>query len=309
MKKVIVLILTIVFACIFTASALAAGKSVKSIKLNASSITLNAGETYQLKATISPENASNKKVSYSSSNKKVATVDKNGKITGVSAGSCTITAKTSNGKTAKVSVKVNSKPAVTSVSLNMTSINMLGKAIQLKASCQPNNSDQSITWSSSNKKVATVSSSGTVTPKGYGNCTITAKSKNGKTATCKVTVNKSNKITKTFTIGDSWPYLMKDTFTITVNGLTGKITSNDCFQTKRDAMFLFTISADGIKAYNITSSYIEFRSTYTVKIGVKAGKQDIGAELVTRTNYYRFDNQGNLSVINNSCSDIFGLCE
>lgn len=307
MKKFILCILVLLLTVMTCSAALAAGTAVKSIQLNASSVTLSPGSTYQLKATVKPANAANKKITYTTSNSKVATVTSAGKITVVGCGTCTITAKSNNGKTAKMSVNVP-QPAVTKVTLNTTSVNMLGSKVTLKATCQPNGSNQKVTWSSNNTKVATVSSSGVVTPKGYGTCTITAKSKNGVTAACTVTVKKDNKITKSYTVGEEWPYLMKDTFTIVVDGLTGKITSTDCYQTKRDASVGGVIVKEGIKAFNTQKTYVEFRSTYTIKIGVGLGKLNFGVEALTKTNQYRMDNQGNLKVIKNSCSDLLGLC-
>lgn len=301
MKKFILCILVLLLTVMTCSAALAAGTAVKSVQLNASSVTLSPGSTYQLKATVKPANAANKKITYTTSNSKVATVTSAGKITVVGCGTCTITAKSNNGKTAKMSVNVP-QPAVTKVTLNTTSINMLGSKVTLKATCQPNGSNQKVTWSSNNTKVATVSSSGVVTPKGYGTCTITAKSKNGVTAACTVTVKKDNKITKSYTVGEKWPYLMKDTFTIVVDGLTGKIIAADCYQTKRDATLVTTFSGSA-KAYNIQKTYVEFRSTYSIKITL-----GLGLDVYTRTNYYRMDNKGNLKVVNNSCSDLLGFC-
>lgn len=78
---------------------------VSGIKLNKSSVYIKAGKTTTLNATISPNNATNKTISWSSSNKKVATVS-GGKIKGVSSGKTTITAKSNNGKKATCTVTV-----------------------------------------------------------------------------------------------------------------------------------------------------------------------------------------------------------
>ena len=78
-----------------------------SVALNKTTLTLDTGKTSNLKATVYPSNASNKKCTWSSSNTSVATVDKNGKVTAKKAGTATITVKTSNGKTATCKVTVN----------------------------------------------------------------------------------------------------------------------------------------------------------------------------------------------------------
>ena len=78
----------------------------------------------------------------------------------------------------------------TSVSLNKTALTLdVGKSYTLTKTVSPSNAVTSYTWSSSNTSVATVDSNGKVTAKKAGTATITVKTSNGKTATCKVTVN------------------------------------------------------------------------------------------------------------------------
>ena len=166
--------------------------SVTSVGLNTASLTLKNVRNYTLKATVSPSNATNKNVTWTSSNTKVATVDANGNVKAVGSGTATITAKSNNGKTATCKVTV-SNPAVvsvTSVGLNTTSITLKNvRNYTLKATVSPSNAtNKNVTWTSSNTKVATVDANGNVKAIGAGTATITAKSNNGKTATCKVTV-------------------------------------------------------------------------------------------------------------------------
>ena len=78
-----------------------------SVALNKTTLTLDIGKTSNLRATVYPSNASNKKCTWRSSNTSVATVDSNGKVTAKKAGTATITVKTSNGKTATCKVTVN----------------------------------------------------------------------------------------------------------------------------------------------------------------------------------------------------------
>ena len=81
---------------------------VASVSLNKAEITLDEGESQTLVATISPDNASDKSVIWTSSNTAVATVDQNGKVTAVKAGNATITVKSADGgKTATCAVTVN----------------------------------------------------------------------------------------------------------------------------------------------------------------------------------------------------------
>ena len=163
--------------------------AVTGIKLDKTALTLNPKGTATLKATITPSNATNKTVTWTSSNSKVATVS-GGKVTAVAAGTATITAKSNNGKTATCKVTVvNPTVAVTGIKLNKTALTLNPKGTAtLKATITPSNAtNKTVTWTTSNSKVATVSN-GKVTAVAAGTATITAKSNNGKTATCKVTV-------------------------------------------------------------------------------------------------------------------------
>ena len=84
------------------------GTPVTGVTVSEKSISVKAGSTYEISAKVSPSNASNKSLTYSSSDKKVATVSKDGVITGVKSGSATITVKAADGsgKKATVTVKV-----------------------------------------------------------------------------------------------------------------------------------------------------------------------------------------------------------
>lgn len=160
-----------------------------SISLNKTSATIETGKTVSLTATITPSNATDKTVTWSSSNTSIATVS-GGIVTGKSVGNATITAKTNNGKTATCIVTVkNSIVEVTGITLNSTNISLeAGETTTLIASITPSNAtDQTITWSSSNTSVATVSN-GIVTGQSAGTATIMATTSNAKTAICNVKV-------------------------------------------------------------------------------------------------------------------------
>ena len=163
---------------------------VASVSLDKTAITLAEGETQTLTATISPDNASDKSVTWSSSDEAVAKVDQNGKVTAVKAGTATITVTTKDGgKTATCSVTVIAK--VASVSLDKTSMTLtVGETQTLTATVAPDNAqDKSVTWSSSDATVATVDQNGKVTAVKAGAATITVTTTDGgKTATCTVTV-------------------------------------------------------------------------------------------------------------------------
>ena len=152
-------------------------------------------------ATVSPDNATNKTVKYSTSNEKVAKVSSTGVVTGVAAGSATITCMATDDSGQKATCKITvTNPAtpvkptvkVTKITLNKTSATLTqGQTLTLKATVTPGNAtNKAVAWSSSNTKIATVSSTGKITAKTSGTVTITCKAKDGsgKKATCKIRV-------------------------------------------------------------------------------------------------------------------------
>ena len=164
---------------------------VKSVTLNKTSLEMIAGSaetgTATLMATVAPEYASDKTVFWLTSNEKVATVDDNGKVTAVGSGEAKITA-TAGGKYASCTVKVT--VLVTGITLDKTELDMTidDEPVTLVAKVIPDGAtDKTVTWRSSNEKVATVDANGKVTAVGNGEATITAKA-GDKTATCTVKV-------------------------------------------------------------------------------------------------------------------------
>ena len=168
--------------------------SVTGVSLDKTTLTLTEGEDATLVATVKPDDASNKQVTWESDKVAVATVDENGKVTAVKAGTAVITVTTKDGgKTAKCTVTVKAATvAVTSVTLDKTSLALqIGESAILNATVKPDNAtNKEVTWSSSNTGIATVDANGKVTAKAAGNATITATAKDGsgKKATCSVTV-------------------------------------------------------------------------------------------------------------------------
>ncbi|GAB6394415.1 MAG: hypothetical protein MdMp024_0727 [Bacteroidales bacterium] len=170
---------------------------VTGISLNSTTLTLTVGATAQLTATITPANATNQSVTWSSSNAGVATVN-NGLVTATAAGSAFITAATADGgftATCQVMVTAPATPTipVTGISLNSTTLTLnTGATAQLTATITPYNAtNQSVTWSSSNAGVATVSN-GLVTATAAGTTAIAAATADGNfTAACWVTVTSS----------------------------------------------------------------------------------------------------------------------
>ena len=174
----------------------AAKVAVTGVSLDKTTLTVAAGGNAKLTATVAPANATNKSVTWSSSNQAIATVDSEGNVTVKSAGTATITVTTKDGgKTATCTVTVGIP--VTGVSLNKTSLTLTkGKSAKLTATVAPANAtNKNVTWSSSDRAVATVDSEGNVTANAAGTATITATTEDGnKTAECKVTVTEIDAI-------------------------------------------------------------------------------------------------------------------
>ena len=161
---------------------------VESVSLDQTSLTLEEGDTYTLVATVLPENATDKTVSWASTNTNVAVVE-NGKVVAVHEGAANITA-TSGNASATCAITVNKKYiAVSDVALNKTELTLVeGESETLTATVYPSDAtEKTVTWSSNAPAVATVDNNGKVTAGAEGNAIITASAGN-KTAQCRVTV-------------------------------------------------------------------------------------------------------------------------
>lgn len=162
-------------------------------------LQVQAGKTASLTATVEPEEATNKAVTWLSSNSNVATVNKDGLVTGKRAGTVTITAATTDGRysdTCTVTVTAAASSGVTISSGKYTEQNPLyldigTAAVKLIASVEPQGANQSVTWKSGDTGVAKVDSEGNVTAVGVGKTTITATSVSdtSKSSSCPVEVS------------------------------------------------------------------------------------------------------------------------
>jgi uncharacterized protein YjdB len=227
---------------------------VTSVSLEQSDLTFDVGDSpVTLQATIAPNNATNKKVSFSSSDTDVAKVDANGVVTPVGEGTATITVKTSDGnKTDSCSVTVTpSKVAVAGVKLNTNSLSMnVGDTpVKLQATISPSNAtDQNVSWSSSDKTVAIVDKNGTVSPIGPGSAVITVATEDGPlTTTCSVTVKDNSSYTLDDLVSDS------DLF----NDILGKYTIDQIH---------ITLPATYIQEIKVTRNDAISISTFTIQV-------------------------------------------
>ena len=168
------------------------GILVKDITMNKTA-TVYTGRTTTLKATISPDNASNKAIEWSSSNNGVATVTQSGVVKGVRAGVATISAKALGGPVV-ATCKVTVRQSVQSITMAKKATVLTGKKVTLKVKVSPTNAyNKSMLWKSSNTKIAKVTQTGVVTGVKKGTAVVSATTKDGskKTVKCTVTVNQA----------------------------------------------------------------------------------------------------------------------
>lgn len=162
---------------------------VTSITLSKTKLSLHPGQTETLTATVKPDNATDKTVTWSSSNTSVATVSSTGKVTAKAKGSATITCKANDGSGKQDACEVTVTPILPeSISLPSTMTVAAGQTVTLTPTITPADAVTTLTWSSDDETIATVNSSGVVTGVKKGQTFINVETDNGKTAYCKLTV-------------------------------------------------------------------------------------------------------------------------
>ena len=178
---------------------------VESVSINGGDVTMQAGETKSLSATVAPSNATNKKIAWSTSDATVASVDNAGKITARKAGTATITAK-AGGKSDTITVTVEAALPVPFDSVKIEGGDFSVKAgdthqltaVLLAAGVEVS-SDDTFNWTSSNTDVASVNANGLVTgvAKGTADITVTV---GDKSDTVAVTVTEDEPIANSTTV-------------------------------------------------------------------------------------------------------------
>ena len=204
-------------------------QAVTSITLSEAIVSLWVGNTKALTATVTPTTASNPAVNWSSSNNNVATVSSQGVITAKGKGTCTITCTAADGYGTKSTCEVTVKEPVTSIVLSDVSNSIwVGENKAITATASPTTaSNTSVSWSSSDNSVATVSSKGVITAKGKGTCTITCTAADGcgTKSTCEVSVKQQvAEIALSETTASLWVGNTK-TFTATISPTTANNTA------------------------------------------------------------------------------------
>lgn len=252
------------------------------VALDSTSQKLETGKSFTLMATVTPTDTTDKVV-WSSDNGAVAKVSSTGVVTAVKPGTAVITATAGSVKATCTITVANPVVKVTGIKITASSRSIAaGKKVQLKATAAPSNADnKAVTWTSSNKKVATVNSKGVVTfnkKAGGKKVTITAAAKDGSKKYAKITLRcmkgsvKSIKLSGKTTLKPGKTTKLKAKVT-TVNGKANKSVVWSSSNTK-----LATVDKNGkVKAVKgkkgtvkITARAVDgSRKKATIKIRIK----------------------------------------
>ena len=163
---------------------------VETITLDESSFSIDNGKTHKLSATIGPEVADNKGVTWSSDQPEIATVTKDGTVKGVGTGTATITCTASDGSGISASAEVTVITIVKKITLSGKSMTLIDDdTVKLKAEVSPENAtDLGIIWSSSDESVASFDATGRLQAKESGTCVVTATAKDGSGVSAEMTI-------------------------------------------------------------------------------------------------------------------------
>ena len=177
---------------------------VSGVTLDKPTLEVTVGASAELTATVAPDNAADKRITWGSSEPTVAGVDENGRVEALRAGETIVTVTTVDGNktaTCKVTVSPAAVP-VAEVTLDKPTLEVtVGETGQLTATVAPEDADdKTVIWHSDKSEIAAVDEDGTVTAMAAGEAIVTAEA-GGKTATCVVTVHAKPKVSTVYATG------------------------------------------------------------------------------------------------------------
>ena len=221
-----------------------------------------AAYTVDATATVETKVVTNAAVTYTTSDASVATVDAKGVVTGIKAGTATITATAGSvSATATVTVTVP-KVTLTATSTKMQ-VKKSTKAIQVEEKLD---TDSVVSWTSSNKNVATVNKAGKIKAKKTGSTVITVTMKSGATASCKLKVQKGKVVTKSIKVA-STKVTLNAGETYTIKAKRNPITATEKITYKASKSKVASVSKKGV---------IKAKKAGTCKITIKCnGKKKV----------------------------------
>ncbi len=243
---------------------------VTNITLNKSSLTLQEGQEEKLEATISPSNAKDKSVTWTSSNTNVVTVDGNGTVLAKANGNATISCSANDGSGVEATCNVTVITRPESITLPASQTVKAGETITLTPTVTPANAEYALTWTSDDETVATVNSAGVVMGVKKGQTFINVETDNGKAAYCKLTVTAAEptgiELPKNATVYVGGTLLL--TPTITPEGAETTLTwkSDDETVLRVDATGVLTGLAEGLALVTVTTANGQTSNACKVKV-------------------------------------------
>ncbi len=259
------------------------GTKVSKVKVTASNNRLFVGKTLQLKTTISPSKASNKDLVYSSSNNKIATVSSKGVVkavglpSGKSSASVTIKVKAADGSGKYTTYKINVLRPVATITTKTSKIVALpGKKVAGSFNASPSTAyKKTLTYKSSNPKVATVNSNGVIQTLALGTAKITASSTDGTDVKKNITVDVVKSLTKITVPTTIQKLVVKETYELNPVVTPSEVADLGITFTSSDTSILTVSSSGVVKALKAGNASIYVKSkddvgtTATVKFNVK----------------------------------------
>ena len=217
----------------YTAKKAPAVPSAISVASDETSVSVVAGDTYRLQAKVLPENAANKRLSFSSSTEEIASVNPDGLITAHKEGDAVITIRAANGVQKAINLTVTPEPvAVTGIEFEAAppASLIIGDTYKLKAKVEPDNAtDKSLTYAADNNNAA-VAPDGMVTAQSEGSVIITVASKSAPSKTKTVTIEIKKKPQIKYEEKQAvMPESAAGTYTFEVQTIDGKLDYEPCF--------------------------------------------------------------------------------
>ncbi|MEE0931354.1 MAG: Ig-like domain-containing protein, partial [Acutalibacteraceae bacterium] len=269
-------------------------KTPTSISLNASEITLNSTETFQIIPNVQPSDSYCELTSIIS-DKSIFTIDTKGLITARNPGSATLTVTTDTGLSAECIINVTSIPTDLEITNKQPIKLKVGGTVRLNKKVTPSNAITTYEWTSSDEDIATVDANGLVTAKAIGTTTITVKTENGISTSCVVEVCPDpDSITldqTSINLKNNEYYTLLPTLTPSNATTTYKWTSSDTNIATVSSTGKVTGKNTGTATITVTT---DNGKTATCTVNVVA--QPTGISFVERSYYLREGETGNLTI-------------
>ena len=263
---------------------------VTRIAVTASEKEVAVGQTISLTASILPEDAAMKEVTWASQDEKTATVDENGNVTGVKRGNARITAMAKDGSNIRASISIQVTQNAEEITLDKTELTVdAGKSAVLKATVLPKDTNnKNVIWTSSDVNIAKVNADGRVTGVALGDCEITCTDKKTGTVQASAVVHVQQPVTK-IVFGDAPTVYAGETAQLTWTTEPANA-SNPAVTFKAGNEKILTVSEDGtITGLKAGETWVTATSTdgsnRQAKIKVRVYQHVTGVHMLRNTAY------------------------